>query len=421
MDVSKSASNFFSKAKKVERSFMDVINGKPQEINTGEAQQAQPAQAPQEAAPAPGAGAGRQRFQLMQMMQPEPTRDSRSEEMIKKRAKVNAIGRGIGALGQLAGVASGGDASFIPDAQSPFLMNEFNKLDTDYRSRLQDWTKQGFQVDQFNNRVQNDAIQDQARLEDGIELDNARTANDKILNEQRAEYAIQNLMAKSKEELESEMRKVGVNPSDPEAMGKLMKANGLGFSTEINRKKAQTNWNNRVASGSGRGNTGGAKDPEYDLATLKKGKDAMIAQIDAQIKQMNDSGDAVQNQEQMKALLDQRSQLQQYNPGKNQMIDAEIMQMGIQQDEGDFGGQGSAKQQNPMTFDPARGFNNTPKSKDDPNVRKSIETGLGRVLSGDLSDIDNLVKTLTESGVFKSEEEAEFWLAAKMDEQEKNN
>ena len=38
------------------------------------------------------------RYQLYQLLQPEPTRDTASEDIIRKRAKVNAIGKGISCL-----------------------------------------------------------------------------------------------------------------------------------------------------------------------------------------------------------------------------------------------------------------------------------------------------------------------------------
>ena len=80
---------------------------------------AQPTQPqPQSEAPsgAAGAGQGASRYKLFELFQPEPTRDTESEEMIRRRARINAFGSGLGAIAGLAGMASGGDAPALPAA-----------------------------------------------------------------------------------------------------------------------------------------------------------------------------------------------------------------------------------------------------------------------------------------------------------------
>jgi hypothetical protein len=288
----------------------------------------QQGQQPQQGA-APAPQGGQSRYAMYEMMQPKPTRDTEQEGIIQRRAKMNAFSKGFSGLAGLAGVAAGGDAPFVPDGVTPFNMNQLQVMDNDYRNRLQDWTNRGFQVDQANTGLQNREVDQTIDQENRI-----------AVQQQRAGDALNQLLAKSEADQIREMESVGINPYGENAYDDYLKAKGLQFKTEINRKKQ---------IGSRNGRTGPEK-PKFDIPTLQRGKKAMIDQLEAQKQGL----DSFQDKGQLEAIEAQLKQVREYNPGKNELMDAEVMNMGIQ---GDEGSQASTPQGVGQPFTPGQGFN----------------------------------------------------------------
>jgi len=327
---------------------------------------------------------GQSRFAMYEMMQPKPTRDTEQEGIIQRRAKMNAFSKGFSGLAGLAGVAAGGDAPFVPDGVTPFNMNQLQVMDNDYRNRLQDWTNRGFQVDQANTGLQNREVDQTIDQENRI-----------AVQQQRASAALNQLLAKSEADQIREMESVGINPYGQNAYDDYLKAKGLQFKTEINRKKQ---------IGSGNGRTGPEK-PKFDIPTLQRGKKAMIDQLEAQKKGL----DSFQDKGQLEAIDAQLKQVREYNPGKNELMDAEVMNMGMNIDQGgvqDEQGQGARSPSFP--FDAEKGFTNL-KNEADPVIKTQIKLGIQKIVSGEATDEDfeTLLQSIVDAGEAADLQEAE--------------
>jgi hypothetical protein len=335
------------------------------------------------------------RYKLYELMQSKPTRDTGQEEIIKRRAKINAIGAGFSGLAGLAGMKAGGDAPFIQDDVTPFNMQQIQTMDQDYRSRLQDWVNKGFEIDQSNTTLQNREIDKTIDFENQIARIQQQGANAQELAAQRAQYALQQLQAKTEAEQIKEMMGLGIDPYSKDAYQQYLNANKRKYEADVNYTKARTNWNNRIASGSGAGATG--KAPQYGMSTLKKGRDAKISQLEEQLKQYSSDPKAAYDQNiqgQVKFIQDQIKELRNFNPGKNELMDAELAELGIQLEEQSGGANpqpqsvSTGAQRGPaVPFDPQRGFTNVPKEQD-PILKERITQGLQLIENNEASDED---------------------------------
>lgn len=335
------------------------------------------------------------RYKLYEMLQAEPTRDTASEDIIKRRAKMNAISKGLSGLAGLAGVGMGGDAPFVPDGVTPFNMEQIQMLDSDYRNRLQGWIDRSFQVDQANTGVVNREIDQQIDAENANNLENLRTENDAMLADQKAQYALQLLQSKNQEEQWKEMESLGINPQSKDAYAQYLNAQKRRFNSELGYTNSKTNWNNRTT---GRGGTATDQDGnKYPMDTLTTGRNAMIADLEAQLKQFDPMD--FRNQSQIKFLQDQISELKKYNPGKNPLIDSEIAKRGYAIEDEEYGrsrgGASGQSAQQPtremIPYLPGTGLtvgqqSNTRKA--DPQRDSRISAGLQRIASGQASDED---------------------------------
>jgi hypothetical protein len=327
---------------------------------------------------------GQSRFAMYEMMQPKPGRDTEQEGIIQRRAKMNAFSKGFSGLAGLAGVAAGGDAPFVPDGVTPFNMNQLQVMDNDYRNRLQDWTNRGFQVDQANTGLQNREVDQTIDQENRI-----------AVQQQRASDALNQLLAKSESDQIKEMESVGINPYGENAYDDYLKAKGLQFKTEINRKKN---------IGSRNGRTGPEK-LKFDIPTLQRGKKAMIDQLESQKKGL----DSFRDKGQLEAIDAQLKQVREYNPGKNELMDAEVMNMGMNIDQGgvqDEQGQGARSPSFP--FDAEKGFTNL-KKEADPVIKTQIKLGIQKIVSGEATDEDfeTLLQSIVDAGEAADLQEAE--------------
>ena len=366
---------------------------------------AQPTQPqPQSEAPsgAAGAGQGASRYKLFELFQPEPTRDTESEEMIRRRARINAFGSGLGAIAGLAGMASGGDAPALPDLQTPWNMEEMQRLDQNYRGQVENWVNRRFQVDQANTQLQNREIEQDINAENRMAEINQRGEQARILAEQRAQAALQQLQAKTQAEQIKEMMEMGIDPNSENAYGEYLQKNREKFNTDLNYTKARTNWNNRIASGSGRGAAEGSQLP-YSLGILKAGRDAMIQELREQAKKLTAQNNPIQNEAQIKMITDRIKQLETYKPGVNQLMDMEIGEMGMNLLNPQENSPENQSNIDSFPYQPGQGFNfNSGEQAQQarPDVANRITTGLQKIASGQASDQDfeTLLESIVEAG-----------------------
>ena len=350
------------------------------------------------------------RYQMLQMSEDQPTRNTEEEEIIKKRARMNAFGKGISALAGLAGVGMGGDAPVVPDLQTPFYMNQIQTLDQDFRNRLQDWTGRRFQVDAVNNQTVNREIDQEIDADNRMAQIQQQGENNRQLAAQRASDALNQLLTKSEIDQIKEMQKVGVDPNSENAYGEYLQKMASKFNSDLNYTKARTNWNNRPATGGGRT---GAQGQSFDLPTLQKGRQTLLKQYDDQIQSLNQQLKANPFDqaalEQIKQLQAEKKRYFEYNPGSNEMLDAEVMQaaFGTQQQEEQFGTSQTPQNRSAFNFDPNRGFTNVPRTND-PAVQGRIKTSLQRALSNEVTDeeINQLLNDLVMSGEAEDTESA---------------
>ena len=282
----------------------------------------------QPAGPAPGTGV---RARLLQTINPEPVRDTQEEGRLQQLAKVNALGTALGSLGQLAGVASGGDAVEIRNNLNPWIMDRMAYLDDDYRNQVRDYTTRAFAMDRFNIDQQNQDIQDQNTNEWQKEQIRLRGEEARRTAEEQARLRLEEFAQKTDAEKEAEMRKIGIDPRAKDAFDQYIKRTNQQYGVNTNYRKSLTAENYANAARTEAGGSKGKK--EFDLETLKKGRQAMLNQYDAQINQlkakMTDKTTKIGDQplilEQIKQLQSERNRYYNYNPGSNELLDSEIM------------------------------------------------------------------------------------------------
>ncbi len=223
------------------------------------------------------------KYKFMEMVQEKPERDVEGEEALKKRARNNAIGKAFGALGQLGGMAAGGDAVEIEDGQSPFIMQQSQFLDTDYRERLQEWGNKNFQTEQFNTQLQNQIAGKQDdrdfsretsqndqrfRTEErmgGQEFTSAQSdkANQqqRDLVDQKAKRETEQFYRMDRAAQDKAMRDAGVDPRSPNAMQEY---------TQGQKNKV------------GKSNSEKAADPEF-VGVVRRGRDKSLQELRNQL------------------------------------------------------------------------------------------------------------------------------------------
>ena len=320
---------------------------------------------------AEGAEAKASRYNLLQMMQPEPTRDTESEDIIKKRARMNAFGRGISALGGLAGMASGGDAPAIADLQTPYNMQQMQTLDTDYRNRLQDWTSRKFQTDAANNATLNREVDQTIDAENQMEQINLRSQQAAALSKQKSQEDLNKLMLelgidpnakdagsqyldkkseadfnslleKSPEEQIKELKDLGIDPYAKDASTQYLEKRRQITDANLSNIKARTNYSNRAVGGGRTTNTNmPGKDQQVPNDVYRKGRDFMKSQLDKEIKDLSkDFASQQANAELIASKKKERDQLQSFKPGANPLLDEDIAAKGYELLDAEMAGEG---------------------------------------------------------------------------------
>ena len=376
-----------------EQEYFKGMQQTPQYQGQGMPMQQAPQQMPQGQPQAPAQPQqGGSRYNLMQMMEPTPTRDMEGEELIKRRAKMNAIGRGLSSLAGLGGMAMGGDAPAIQDLQTPWNMNQLATMDLDYRNRMQDWTGRKFQVDQLNNQTLNREIDQNIDAEN--RMDQIKLQGENALNtvEARLKADMDKFNAKTYEEKAKEMRDMGIDINSPNAYEQLLQKNKATYTAELNKTKAQTNWNNRLSSASGSG-----KQPQtFDLQTLQAGRNARIAQLKQERAQeiAAANGNYQLIPQINKKYDDLEKDMLEYKPGVNQLLDMEVMQWGTPQEQQN----NSINESTNVIKDPVGGFKNKVNEflasgqvknvKEDPQRATRITQGLEKIANDQASDED---------------------------------
>lgn len=370
----------------------------PQTVNPLLPQQPQAQTAVDQGATAPQDP--KSKYKMYELLQNEPVRDEAQEGIIQRRAKMNAFSKGFSGLAGLAGVAMGGDAPVIPDTVTPFNMERIQTLDNDYKSRLEDWVNKGFQVDQANVGLQNKEIEQNIDQGNRELLAEQKFQNDQVLIEQRAQAAIQQFQQKSEIEQMQEMRELGINPNSPDATAQYLKKRGVMTDADIRYLQSKSNWNNRAGRSSG----SGAEAKTYDIETLQRGKKQILSQLEQQKQGLDPMRDRVA----LEAIESQLKQIREYNPGKNELMDAEIMNAGMNTGEGGIQDEEQSIQEgfgNPYT--PGKGMR-IPKT-DDPQRTARITTNLQKLVNQTATDeeFESILQDLVDAGEAADLDEAE--------------
>tara|TARA_R100000388_G_scaffold92311_1_gene75189 strand:- start:310 stop:1218 length:909 start_codon:yes stop_codon:yes gene_type:complete len=281
-------------------------------------------------------------------------------------------------------------------------MEEMQRLDQNYRGQVENWVNRRFQVDQANTQLQNREIEQDINAENRMAEINQRGEQARILAEQRAQAALQQLQAKTQAEQIKEMMEMGIDPNSENAYGEYLQKNREKFNTDLNYTKARTNWNNRIASGSGRGAAEGSQLP-YSLGILKAGRDAMIQELREQAKKLTAQNNPIQNEAQIKMITDRIKQLETYKPGVNQLMDMEIGEMGMNLLNPQENSPENQSNIDSFPYQPGQGFNfNSGEQAQQarPDVANRITTGLQKIASGQASDQDfeTLLESIVEAG-----------------------
>lgn len=280
-------------------------------------------------------------------------------------------------------------APYLPDTVGPWVLNQQQINDQDYRNRLQDWVDKSFQVDSYNTGLVNKEVDQQIDAENRMAQIQEQGYNQQVLAEQRAQYALQQLQAKSQAEQIKEMEAIGINPNGENAYGEYLQAQKRKYNADLAYTNARANWNNRY------GTSGKNGKPTFDIPTLQAGKKAMLDELAARKKSA--AGDQVLIEE----ITEMEKQIRNYNPGANEILDAEVMARGQQAIQG--GGQQPRQAQgfgDPYT--PGKGFNNMGQQAPtaDPDRDNRIQTSLQRVASqqANIQDLEALLQDIVDGG-----------------------
>ena len=210
-----------------------------------------------------------------------------------------------------------------------------------------------------------------------------------------------------------------------DASGKYLNAMQQKAAADLGYLRSKTNWNNRIASGS-RSSTsvsGGANTPQFDLETLRIGRDRKMKQIQEQ-RQQALSGASMANRTEINKRFDKlEDEVRTYKPGSNRLTDQEMYELGSQDDQ----------QPETSTAQPPQwqgnfmqgGGLNMPEQQMDFN--SVIQEGVNTIIRPDFRYMDPvqqgevieaLVQAMVNSGQVDSEEEAEEWIRKIIDGEE---
>jgi len=362
------------------------------------------------------------RPRLLQTLNPEPVRDVMEEDRLKNLAKVNALGTALGSLGQLAGVASGGDAVYIENSMSPFVMNKMAYLDDDYRNQLQQHTNKAFAMDRFNIDQQNQDIQDVNDNEFRKEQIQFQGQKEKEVAEYRAKLELDQFNRKTQAEKEAEMRAIGIDPRDPKAMDSYIARTNQKYGIDSGYRKSLTAENYANAN---KTTTGANAKEDYDLDTMKKGVNKIVTDLRKELAGVNNLP-FTEREAATKRINDEIAFWErQYNPKTNELLNDRVLDAagGEQpaQSSGSFGqpytpGQGfSMPQQAQATQAKAAPELSHEQIIEAMNVnRKSVIDNAQRIASINFEDPDpetadlilEKARELVELGVFEDEDSA---------------
>lgn len=301
------------------------------------------------AGPAPGTGV---RARLLQTINPEPVRDTQEEGRLQKLAKVNALGTALGSLGQLAGVASGGDAVEIRNNLNPWIMDRMAYLDDDYRNQVRDYTTRAFAIDRFNIDQQNQDIQDQNTNEWQKEQIRLRGEEARRTAEEQARLRLEEFAQKTDAEKEAEMRKIGIDPRAKNAFDEYIKRTNQQFGVNTNYKRSLTAENYANAARQREGGSGSTEKPTFDLDTMKKGVQNIVSDLQKQKGQIKNLPFNEREAAQKKIDDEIAFWERQYNPKTNELLNERVLDA-ANRDAATQSGSGALGE----PFTPGRGFN----------------------------------------------------------------
>lgn len=365
------------------------------------------------------------RPRLLQTINPEPVREVMEEDRLKKLAKVNALGTALGSLGQLAGVASGGDAVHIENSMSPFVMNKMAYLDDDYRNQLQQHTNRAFAMDRFNIDQQNQDIQDGNNNEFRKEQIQLQGQKEMEVAKHRAQLELDQFNRKTDAEKAAEMRAIGIDPRDAKAMDKYIARTNQKYGIDTGYRKSLTAENYANANKTAAGDK---SKENFDLDTMKRGVNTIVSDLRNQLGAVKNLPFA-EREAAAKRINDEITFWErQYNPKTNELLNDRVLDAagGEQPSEtsGGFGepytpGKGLAMNQPTQQAQPAQGKPSTERSREEITDlmnanRISVLQRAKQIATLNMEDPDpetaNFIlekaQELVDLGVFETEDEA---------------
>jgi hypothetical protein len=376
---------------------------------------------------------------LMEFLQSKPERDVQGEENIKRRAKINAFGRLLGSMGQLGGMASGGDAVMLEDTSTPWLKNQSMIMDNDYRNQMNQYYNRLFQTDMANNNLENQwAMRDQdrdfrreertedrnfrreERAEDRDfrreERSDAQSFQEKMQDKQFAQQMRQ-LGVRNQQDLDKMMMGVGINPRSSGAMNDFLDKMGNQFEAQNEFTKARTNWNNRP--------TGKGEQNQFDQeANFRKGRDLELTRLRNEYNQMinasepNYGQDSKLRDEKLKNVYDRIKQLETLKPDMQNPLVVDLIEAGAGiGEEGIDKSIGVQQEKQNIPPDPRTGQPNAQNRTEVTQEQRQqsinstidqVRANKSKILSAnpDYNFIQKLIDQSMQSGLFDSEEEA---------------
>lgn len=245
----------------------------------------------------------------------KPEFDTETQGRYQDLMKKNAIGKAIGSLFQLAGVASGGDAINTGNTTGALALQGLQNLDIDHKERLRDYSDRLFRTNAFNADLQNREFQDERQY--GRQLEGNK--RQERLAEERA------------------MIEMGIDPSQPGAKSEFLQKRQQLFEMEKKNTQSLINARNQ-AKGPGKGE---GVDQSF-TQNVMRGRQIKLAEINKQIEALRKDGEIV-NESQIESLQKEKDQIKNSKIDPKSTLAQALAQLGAQ-------GENDSKEDNSNIF-----------------------------------------------------------------------
>lgn len=349
---------------------------------------------------------------FMEMTQPVPVLDTEEIQTQQGRARTSVLGQLLGSLGQLGGMAAGGDAVQLDNSVPSIALNQILTMDKDYRDRLGQYWKDSFDTNKTNIGIQNRFLGDEAdrafrddqrgkgeqfRTGERLGEEKFRTGlqddQQKFLSGQQAarlKADINKLYIQDKLAFNEEMRKAGVNPNDKDAVDQYL--------SKMNMKTTK--------SGGGSGKPYDVTDPAF-IEAVRRGREIELERINNQLNTELSRPDYTNPDGQKQRIDELREKKKRYETmkvetGNQEAVDA--YEIGIRE------GALDRSQTPPMAqpFQPPAPPQGNEQNLD--KIKSDIQNNIQMIYDGDDSKLLETLKLLVQTGIVKNEEEAEKYL-----------